>query len=284
MPHVVTGRCVDCRYTDCCAVCPTDSFFQVDSPAMLVIDPNVCADCGACAPECPVYAIYPEDEVPAPYGEWIGKNAELAPKGKLIKEKTSALPGAVAIDAIHERERARGWTVADPSAVGGGSPPPAAAAPAAPPKAEAKPPATPPPETKPPPPAPAPAAAPTPKASAPAAAVPAPMAAAPAAAAKAGPDAKAPPPAPVTVGPPPPAPPLEIRRGARIRLEGKAARVLEVRKGSREKFQEVKVLFEKEGSPIWYGFGPLRTLQGQGKLEVLDPGPKPGILARLLGR
>jgi hypothetical protein len=122
------------------------------------------------------------------------------------------------------------------------------------------------------------------KAAAPAAAVPSPKAPASAAAAKAGPDAKATPPAPVTVGPPPPAPPLEIRRGARIRLEGQPARVLEVRKGSRERFQEVKVLFEKEGTPIWYGFGPLRTLQGQGKLEVLDPGPKPCLLARLLGR
>ena len=35
MAHVVTERCVDCRYTDCCAVCPVDCFYQIESPAML---------------------------------------------------------------------------------------------------------------------------------------------------------------------------------------------------------------------------------------------------------
>ena len=28
---------------------------------MLVIDPEECIDCGACEPECPVEAIFPED-------------------------------------------------------------------------------------------------------------------------------------------------------------------------------------------------------------------------------
>jgi ferredoxin len=28
------------------------------------IDPDVCIDCGACVPECPYEAIFPEDEVP----------------------------------------------------------------------------------------------------------------------------------------------------------------------------------------------------------------------------
>jgi ferredoxin len=31
---------------------------------MLVIDPEECIDCGACEPECPVEAIFPEDAVP----------------------------------------------------------------------------------------------------------------------------------------------------------------------------------------------------------------------------
>ena len=31
------------------------------------IDPDTCIDCGACVPECPYSAIFPEDEVPAAY-------------------------------------------------------------------------------------------------------------------------------------------------------------------------------------------------------------------------
>ena len=64
MAHVVTERCVDCRYTDCCAVCPVDCFYETESPAMLVIDPDTCIDCGLCIPECPIQAIWTEDELP----------------------------------------------------------------------------------------------------------------------------------------------------------------------------------------------------------------------------
>jgi len=31
------------------------------------IDPDTCIDCGACIPECPYEAIFPEDEVPSSY-------------------------------------------------------------------------------------------------------------------------------------------------------------------------------------------------------------------------
>ena len=41
------------------------------------IDPDTCIDCGACIPECPYEAIFPEDEVPSSYtargGEFISK-------------------------------------------------------------------------------------------------------------------------------------------------------------------------------------------------------------------
>src|SRR5574337_1023138 len=83
MPHVVTGRCVDCKYTDCCAVCPVDCFYEIDDPRMLVIDPDTCIDCQLCVPECPIHAIYEAEEVPAPYQEWIAKNVELFKTGKL---------------------------------------------------------------------------------------------------------------------------------------------------------------------------------------------------------
>jgi ferredoxin len=41
----------------------------------IYIDPDTCIDCGACVPECPYLAIFPEDEVPAAYtakgGEFV---------------------------------------------------------------------------------------------------------------------------------------------------------------------------------------------------------------------
>jgi len=46
-----------------------------------MIDPDTCIDCGACAPECPVDAIYPEDEVPAEYEDWIAKNRAFFEEG-----------------------------------------------------------------------------------------------------------------------------------------------------------------------------------------------------------
>jgi ferredoxin len=43
----------------------------------MYIDPDTCIDCGACIPECPYLAIFPEDEVPAAYAakgsEYISK-------------------------------------------------------------------------------------------------------------------------------------------------------------------------------------------------------------------
>lgn len=41
---------------------------------MLVIDPEECIDCGACEPECPVEAIFPEDAVPDQWVPFIGIN------------------------------------------------------------------------------------------------------------------------------------------------------------------------------------------------------------------
>jgi NAD-dependent dihydropyrimidine dehydrogenase PreA subunit len=40
------------------------------------INPEECIDCGACEPECPVEAIYPEDEVPEEMQSYIAKNAD----------------------------------------------------------------------------------------------------------------------------------------------------------------------------------------------------------------
>jgi ferredoxin len=51
---------------------------------MLYINPDECIDCGACAPECPVSAIFPEDEVPEQWRQYIEMN--YAYFGKTVKD------------------------------------------------------------------------------------------------------------------------------------------------------------------------------------------------------
>ena len=92
MTYVVTDNCKGCRYTDCVVVCPVDCFHA--APEMLYIDPDECIDCGACVPECPVEAIFPEDEVPDHQKEWIQINAEMASQFPVITESEPPLPTA----------------------------------------------------------------------------------------------------------------------------------------------------------------------------------------------
>tara|TARA_Y100001937_G_C7075544_1_gene310429 strand:+ start:879 stop:1154 length:276 start_codon:yes stop_codon:yes gene_type:complete len=74
MPHVVTSACVNHKYQDCVSVCPVDAFREANT--YLIIDPDECIDCGACIPECPVGAIYYEDDVPDDEFDWIQKNED----------------------------------------------------------------------------------------------------------------------------------------------------------------------------------------------------------------
>lgn len=76
MTHVVTESCIKCKYTDCVDVCPVDCFRK--GPNFLVIDPDECIDCAVCIPECPVDAIYAEEDVPDNQQDFIELNAELA--------------------------------------------------------------------------------------------------------------------------------------------------------------------------------------------------------------
>jgi ferredoxin len=76
MAYVVTQPCFGCKYTDCVTICPCDCFREGEK--MLYIDPSECIDCDACRTECPVEAIYYEDNVPAEWREFIALNAEMA--------------------------------------------------------------------------------------------------------------------------------------------------------------------------------------------------------------
>ncbi len=88
MPFVVTENCIKCKYTDCVEVCPVDCFHE--GPNFLVIDPDECIDCTLCEPECPITAIYPEDDVPAGQEPMVALNAELAKLWPVIAVRKEA--------------------------------------------------------------------------------------------------------------------------------------------------------------------------------------------------
>ncbi|MGB6975894.1 MAG: ferredoxin FdxA [Gammaproteobacteria bacterium] len=92
MTFVVTESCIRCKYTDCVEVCPVDCFRE--GPNMLVIDPDECIDCNLCVPECPVDAIFAEEDVPEKQKPFIELNARLAKKWPVIAVKKDGPPDA----------------------------------------------------------------------------------------------------------------------------------------------------------------------------------------------
>ncbi len=92
MTFVVTEQCIRCRYTDCVEVCPVDCFHEGEN--FLVINPDECIDCALCEPECPVEAIYPEDELPEKYQNFLKINADLSQKWPVINESKGSLADA----------------------------------------------------------------------------------------------------------------------------------------------------------------------------------------------
>ena len=85
MAYVVTAPCFGCKHNDCLVVCPCESFREGDK--MLYIDPESCIDCGACQPECPVEAIFPDVDVPEEWNEFVELNAEMSQTSPVITEK-----------------------------------------------------------------------------------------------------------------------------------------------------------------------------------------------------
>ena len=106
MTYVVTQSCIKCKYTDCVDVCPVDCF--VEGPNFLAIDPEECIDCGACVPECPVEAIFEEDDIPTKWAEYIELNATLAVQWSVIDDSKDPHPEA---EEMREVEKKRAMLV-----------------------------------------------------------------------------------------------------------------------------------------------------------------------------
>lgn len=92
MTHVVTESCIRCKYTDCVGVCPVECFHE--GPDFLVINPEVCIDCGVCIPECPVEAIVDQKDLPQGQFEFLELNVRLAQQWPLITASTDPLSDA----------------------------------------------------------------------------------------------------------------------------------------------------------------------------------------------
>src|SRR3954451_20291878 len=71
MAYVIAEPCIDVLDISCVSVCPVDCIhYDEGTDRKLFIDPNECIDCGACEPECPVNAIFPEESLPTEWAQY----------------------------------------------------------------------------------------------------------------------------------------------------------------------------------------------------------------------
>ena len=72
MTYVIGAACIGTTDRSCVDVCPVDCIHEFER--ILIIDPEECIDCGACEPECPVEAIFPEDALPDKWKAFVEIN------------------------------------------------------------------------------------------------------------------------------------------------------------------------------------------------------------------
>jgi ferredoxin len=82
MAYVIAEPCIGVKDTACVDACPVDCIHPRKDEAeyadakMLYIDPDVCIDCGACVPVCPVAAIFTLDDLPEKWARYAQENAD----------------------------------------------------------------------------------------------------------------------------------------------------------------------------------------------------------------
>ena len=81
MAYVIAQPCIGVKDGACVAVCPMDCIHPRPGEAdfakheQLYIDPSQCIDCHLCVDECPVKAIFHEDDLPLEWASFLEKNA-----------------------------------------------------------------------------------------------------------------------------------------------------------------------------------------------------------------
>ena len=68
MSYIIGNKCIGVKDSACISACPIDDCI-VEGKESMYINPEVCIDCGACLPACPVEAIYDSEEEAVKYGE-----------------------------------------------------------------------------------------------------------------------------------------------------------------------------------------------------------------------
>ena len=78
--YIIAEPCIDIKDRSCVDVCPVDCIHEYGR--ILIIDPEECIDCGACEPECPVEAIFPEDALPDKWNAFVEINYAFPGRGE----------------------------------------------------------------------------------------------------------------------------------------------------------------------------------------------------------
>ncbi len=82
MAHIIAEPCIGTKDTACVEVCPVDCIHPTKDDSdhgeqkQLYIDPDTCIDCGLCVDECPVHAIFPQDDLPAEWQKYVQINMD----------------------------------------------------------------------------------------------------------------------------------------------------------------------------------------------------------------
>lgn len=88
MTQVIAEPCIGTKEQACAKVCPTDCIHPLAEEGgfaqseQLYIDPDNCTDCLMCVPECPVEAIFKEDDLPEKWTHYTRINAEWFAKSR----------------------------------------------------------------------------------------------------------------------------------------------------------------------------------------------------------
>src|ERR1051326_1280386 len=82
MPHIITEPCIGTKDVSCVAVCPVDCIHPTKNEpdfataTQLYIDPDTCIDCALCVDECPVKAIFQQEDVPGEWSKYVQVNLD----------------------------------------------------------------------------------------------------------------------------------------------------------------------------------------------------------------